>query len=279
MRSDHPLFKQYPVDSQVLIAGEHCPSPYHIYDGSILFIGGTVAGTTARQLLANERLAPIMDQNDRALAALWVCDFTEANLGPHHELQISLFASVDPVPPVRAHPFAIHRTLVNDRATRMVCHGLWNNTAKVVGYNTQHLGLNARRGHSDITRGRGRWQFRASDDNGLVATGDLALPARAAPVQLAAMMQHIGVKGLLRSLRTPYVHVPVVNTRNRFADDNRVAHTYTRNDNQVIRRFTAQDQLSIHYPQAAVLDFAPDFVQHNEGVRFVYLRPEPEGPA
>ncbi len=279
MHNDHPLFKQYPVDSQVLIAGEHCPSPYHIYAGSMLHIGGTVTGTTARQLLANERLTPIVNQNDRVLAALWICDFTEANLGPHHELQISLFASFDPMPPVRSHPFAIYRALINDRSTRMVCHGLWNNTARVVGYNTEHLGLNARLGYSHIARGHGRWQFQVNDDSGLVATGDLALPARAAPAQMAALMQHVGIQGLLHSLRAPYVHVPVVNTRSRFADDNWVAHTYTRSASQVIWRFTAQDQLLIHYPQAAAFDFVPDFVQQNDGVRFVYLRPAPESPA
>lgn len=281
MRSDHALFKRYPVDKHVLVAGETCPSPYHIYNGSLLFIGGTADGAAARRLLSNDRLTPLVDQNDRALAAVWLCDFTEANLGPHHELQISLFAAFAPTSPVRAHPFAIYRALTHDPATRMVCCGLWNSTARVVHYNTEHLHLNARLARSEMKRGTTRWQFQVTDDetSELVTAGDLALPARSMPATLWTMSRHIGVRGLMSSLRTPYVHVPVVNPRSRFADDNLVASTYTKNDHQVLRRFSAQDQLFLQHPQFTPLDFVPDFVLHSDGVRFVYLRPQPERPA
>ena len=277
MRSNHAIFKRYPVDAQVVVAGEAYPSPYHIYDGSISFIGGTADNVTVRKLLSEERLTPIVDQNGRALVAVWVCDFTESNLGPHHELQISVFASFRPVPPVRPHPFAIYRALTSEAETRMVCHGLWNSTDNVVQYNSEHFGLNARLARSEISRSRERWSFKVTDDEiGLVAEGDLAAPVRSSAAEMWALFRHIGIAGVTQSMRTPYIHVPVVNTRSRFADDNQVAHTYTRSDKQVIRLFSSQDRVLIHCPQYASLGFVPDFVQQSDGVRFVYLRPQPD---
>lgn len=96
----------------------------------------SAAGQTLRPagLLTGERLTPLLDSAGNALMAVWVCNFTEAKSGPHHELQISLFASLNPQPPVLRHPFAIHRLLTLHPNVYMVCHGLWNNTVSVVRY-------------------------------------------------------------------------------------------------------------------------------------------------
>ena len=61
--------------------------------------------------------------------------------GPHHELQLSLFASARPLPPVQAHPFAIHRALLTQPEVCMACAALWNDIPQVARYNAQHLGL------------------------------------------------------------------------------------------------------------------------------------------
>lgn len=277
MRSDHALFKTYPLDGQVTVGGESLTTPYHVYDGSMLFLGGTADAGAAAHLLANEGLTPLLDADGRALAAVWACDFTEANLGPHLELQISLFASVRPMPPLEPHPFRIFRALTAMPETRMVCHGLWNSTPRVVRYNAEHLGLNARLASGGFERSGGRVRFGFRDDaGGMIVDGDLGGAARQSPVVLWRILRHIGVRGLLRSARSPFIHVPVVNTRGPFAGENLVAHTYTRSDKQTIRPFDPQDRLRIGHPQYAPLNFAPDFVQQVDGVRFVYLRPQAE---
>lgn len=278
MRSNHALFKKYPLDGQVTVDGESLSTPYHIYDGSMVFVGGTADAGVASQFLANERLTPLLDTHGRALAAIWACDFTEANLGPHHELQISLFASFRPMPPVTAHPFAIFRALTAMPEMRMVCHGLWNSTRRVVRYNAEHLGLDARLSSGGIERSGGRWRFRFADEaGGMIAEGDLGITVRQSPAVMWQLLRHVGVQGFLRSIRSPFIHVPVVNTRSPFADENRVAHTYARSDRQTIRRFDPQDRVRISHPRYASLDFAPDFVQQIDGVRFVYLRPQADG--
>ncbi|MBK8023713.1 MAG: hypothetical protein IPK19_20320 [Chloroflexi bacterium] len=276
MRQQHPLFQQYPLDGQVTIGGETLSTPYHIYDGSILFIGGTANARAASDLLAGEQLMPLLDSDGKALMAVWVCDFTEANLGQHHELQISIFASFSPVPPVTAHPFAIYRALILNPAAMMICHGLWNNTERVVRYNREHLLLDARLSRRQIDRTAASWRFQVEDaERGQrVAEGELTVPGRQPPQALMAMAGHLGLRGMMQSMRAPFIHVPVVNTRAAGSAANRIAHTYTKADKQVIRTFGPGDRLTIHDPRYAALRFEPAFVQHNDGVRFVYLRPE-----
>ena len=303
MRSDHPLFAEYPLDAVVPVDGEDCTSPYHIYNGDLVLIGGRADAAAAADLLAGERLAPMLDSAGNALMAVWLADFTEANLGPHHELQISLFAALTPQPPTPQHPFAIHRLLLLEPDAYMVCHGLWNSTQRVVRYNQSHLCLDARLSNSRIDRDDRRgmrsaeqtmrsrhdsatadlmpippqWNFQVSDalSGQAVAEGSLALPNRQ-PLSVSwAMLRHLGMAGMMQSARQPFIHVPVVNTKSAYADDNYVAHTYTRSDRQIIRRREKADAVSIRHQRYAPLNFQPDFVQHSAGVRFVYLRPQP----
>lgn len=278
MRQQHKLFTQYPIDGEVQVGNETLTTPYHIYNGSILFIGGTANAEAATELLSKEKLTPILDTNGNALAALWICDFTEANLDAHHELQVSIFASFTPQPPVPAHPLAIYRLLTLNPETMMVCHGLWNSTARVVRYNQEHLGLDARvsNSHFDLNKAAGKWHFQVADaetQQGLV-TGDIALPKKQPASLMWEMSRQLGFGGLLKTMREPFIHVPVVNTISAHATKNKVAHTYTKSDRQMIFKFDETSKLAIQAPKYQPLQFQPDFVQYNEGVHFVYLRPE-----
>lgn len=109
----------------------------------------------------------------------------------------------------------------------------------------------------------------------MIVEGEIGITARPSSRVLWAMGQHLGMAGMMQSMRQPFIHVPVVNTRGKQAADNAIAHTYTRTDHQNIRYFGKADRLKIHEPKYAALAFQPDFVQHGDGVRFVYLRPEP----
>lgn len=278
MRQQHKLFAHYPLDSEVQIGSETLTSPYHIYNGSILFIGGRADATKANELLHNEQLSPILDQDGKALVALWICDFTEANLDAHHELQVSIFASFQPQAPVKPHPFVIYRLLTLNPQTMMVCHGLWNNTERVVRYNREHLGLDARRCNSTvaINKASRQWhfQFEDAENHHALLSGDITLPKQQSPSVLWEMSRQLGFGGLLKTMRQPFIHVPVVNTQSAYAADNRIARTYTQSDDQNIFKFDPSQQLTLHAPQYQALNFQPDFIQYNDGVRFVYLRPE-----
>jgi hypothetical protein len=281
-RQQHPLFYRYPLSGQVELDGQPVMTPYHVYDGTMLFIGGTADAGAVQKLLLPERLTPILDEDGKALMALWMCDFTEASLGAHHELQISFFAASSPQPPVRAHPFAIFRLLTLNLAAVMVCHRLWNNLPQVVSYNRKLLGLDASLAISylDTESIRERRRFRVQDAalHQPVAEGDLHEPAQQDNRTLMNLLTHLGWLGFLRAMRAPFVQVPVVNTIGEVLPDNRIAQTYTRLDRQIIRQYEPDnDQLTIQHPAYAAVNFRPEFVQHGYGVRFVYLNPEQPG--
>lgn len=275
MRKEHPLFERFPIDAHVRVGEEKLTSPYHVYDGTLLLVGGTVDATQAASLLAPSGLLPLCDTQGRALAALWIGDFTQANLGPHYELQIALLASARPTPPQPAHPLALLTALTTRTDAYLVCHGLWNSTQRVVQYNSEHLGLDAHYGSGLLTRACGRWNFAFADvDEQPLVQGSLATVART-PAGLAwALARQWGWAALWRALRDPVVQVPVLNTVSPYANTVEVAHTYTRADRQALRLASAQDEVRIHAEPYAALGFAPAFVQQLEGLRFVYLRPQ-----
>lgn len=275
MPSKQALFKDYPLDAHVTVAGEVLTTPYHIYDGVMLLLGGTVHAEAAHDLLSRDGLTPVLDDGGRALAAVWVCDFTEANLGPHHELQISLFAGARPIQPVKAHPFAVLHTLATVPRARMVCHGLWNNTQRVVRYNSEHLCLNAAFSPSELRKSKGQLAFHFPDAEGkLIAEGAVRIARGPSFSALWQVIRHLGIGTMIRSARSPYLQIPVVNTRSAFSEANLISNTYSRGEKQIIRRFDSRDRLVIDHPAYRKLNFKPDFVHQIEGVGFVYLRPQ-----
>lgn len=270
------LFQRFPLDGSVVIAGETVTTPYHIYDGTILSLGGTVDAEVAARFLAAEQLEPVLDADGRALAAIWICDFTEANLDAHHELQISLFATRHKVQPLRAGAFSYYRALSAIPDLMMVCHGLWNNTLRVVRYNRDHLRLNARLTKSEVDVSGDIWTFQFRDAGGaLIAEGSAPATRR----QLAGVIWNIacqmGLSGLLNLLRAPFFKVPVVNTRRQGETCNHVCTTYTVCEKPVIRAATDKDSITIWEPAYAELDFRVTFVQELKDIGFIFMRPTP----
>lgn len=270
------LFQQFPLDGSVTLAGEELSTPYHIYDGTILSLGGTVDGEVAAKFLAAEQLEPVLDTDGRALAAVWICDFTRANLDAHHELQISLFATPQKKQPLRADAFSFHRALSMFPDLVMVCHGLWNNTQRVVRYNREHLLLNARLTNSTLDFTGDRWVFQFRDEHGgLLAEGSVPATRRQSSRATWKIASQMGIFNLINRLRSPIFKMPVVNTRRPGDKCNHVCVTYTACEKPLIRGATDKDRLVIKGDVHAELDFKITFVQTLKDIGFIFLRPTP----
>jgi len=269
-RRQHALFRRFPIDGSAAVDGRLLPTPYHVYDGTLWMLGGTAEAGAAASLLG-EGLVPLLDTKGRALMAVWVGDFTQASLGPHQELQLSLFASTRPLPPVADHPFAIHRALLVQPGVRMVCVALWNSTPQVARYNAGHLGLNAHVAEGRLAQEEegGHWSFRFErPDGALLAEGGVRQAVRSSPAMGWRLLRHMGLQGAWRLLRAPYLSVPVA-----APGSQSVAQTHTHSDRQAVRPWAPGDGVAIAHPRYAPLDFCGAFVQHMMGLRFVYLRP------
>src|SRR5262245_53262349 len=116
------LFKRFPITREIRTSAGPLPIPYHVYDGRAVMIGGTAELGTINELVKDEELTPLRDSDGRALMAVWIGDFTDASLGPHKELQISIFVKREATRPVAAHPLAIQRALLNEEGIGMFCH-------------------------------------------------------------------------------------------------------------------------------------------------------------
>jgi len=139
-QKDHPIFNQYPPDRAVISVGE-VPTPYQIYDGFGVFIGGFADLNAVQRLLKGEGVVPARTQDGKALMGFWVCEFTEASLGAHYEMQCSFFTGRGETRSLPSHPFGLLAAMLSQPEIEMLCHGLWNDTAKVVAYNRELLGL------------------------------------------------------------------------------------------------------------------------------------------
>lgn len=123
---DHQLFKQYPLNGATTLSTGAVPTPYHIYDGYGAFIAGTADLAAVQRLLQPEQVIPVQTVAGRALMGIWICDFTNASLGPHQELPFSIFVARQPIRDISSHPLALLAALLARPQLQMMCHGLWN---------------------------------------------------------------------------------------------------------------------------------------------------------
>jgi hypothetical protein len=248
---DHALFRHFPLDGQAHISVGTVPTSYQVCDGHGLFIGGTASLGAVR-------------------------DFGDAGLGPHHELQFSVFASAPPLPPVAADRLALTRLMVTRPEVGMLCHGLWNSTPRVVAYNRELLALDARLSDSRIERDARQLAFAFCDaaTGTPVLEGSVSGHRRASLRAGLALAADLGLWRLAAPARQPWLPMPILNPVGAVLARNAVAESFTHTACSTLRYFDdTRDRLAFGDTRYARLGFRPQFFQAMEGFRFVYLSP------
>lgn len=257
---EHPLFKHYPLNGTGAIATGEVPTPYHIYDGYGALIGGTADLAAVQRLLQPEAVTPIQTVDGRALMGIWICDFTNASLGPHHELQFSIFVARQPVRDLATHPLGLLTAMLTRPDMQMMCHGLWNNSPTVVAYNRELLSLNAQLGTSTIARDVQQMNFQFNDavSGSPLLAGSLSKPQQASGRASFALLTQLGLRQTLRISRQPWVEMAIVNPLGVGLAHNGVARAMTKNALNNVRYFDpATNLLTIGHPTYRELSFSP----------------------
>lgn len=270
------LFQQFPLNGKATLSSGQVPTPYQIYDGLGAFIGGTADLAAVQRLLQPEAVIPMQTVDGRALIGIWLCDFTDASLGPHHELQFSIFVSRQPAPPITTHRVSLLTAMLTNSDLQMLCHGLWNNTPTVVAYNRELLSLNARLSTSRISRDRHQLSAEVHDQTtgAPLLSATLHKPEQAALGASFALAGHLGFRRTMQINRQPWVPIAVVNPVGVVLPRNATAQAMTKNATNNVRYFDlAHDRLTISVSPYRALDFQPHVVQHMSGFKFVYLNP------
>jgi hypothetical protein len=272
---NHPLFRQYPLSGKITISTGEVPTPYHIYDGHGVLIGGTSDLSAVQNLLDRECVKPLDNGGGRTPMAIWVCNFTDASLGPHHELQFSFFTGGHLTRRQRNHSFQLLALMANPQ-TKMLCHGLWNSTPQVVVYNRELLSLNARLAHSRINDRIGKVDFTFEDDTTRkpIISGKFSSCAKPSIRATWDAMTQIGFSRAWAMARQPWIRLQIMNPTNVFLSRNAVAESFTKNDVNILRYYDSlSDELVFGDTRYASLDFRAQFVQCMRGFKFVYLEP------
>lgn len=275
-KMQHPLFQQFPLNGTATIATGAVPTPYQIYDGYGAFVAGTAELAAVQRLLQPETVIPLHNRDGRAFMGIWLCDFTDASLGPHHELQFSIFVSRQPLPPLGTQPLSLLATMLTNPTIEMLCHGLWNNTPTVVAYNRELLSLNAKLARSQLSRDPQQMGGEVSDaaSSAPILTARLGKPGRASLRATLALAGQLGWRKTIQVNQQPWVEMKVVNPVGVSLPRNAVAQAMTKNATNTLRYFEpANDRLTIHQSPYSALDFRPQVVQHMNGFKFVYLHP------
>ncbi len=276
-RANHELFRAYPLAERNLSIGR-VTAPYQIYDGSILFIGGTANLAAVKALLDDQQMHPLQTEDDKALMAIWVCDFTDANLGPHQELQVSFFVSETPMLPVPSGAFTILKLVSLNPDVQMLCHGLWNNTEKVVAYNRELLSLDAHLTNgtiqSALDQPRTTFRFVDAQSDRLLVEGQVTTPRSQRMRDMFALMRSLGWSNSMKMARMPYLTLKVINPLSELAARHMVAQTYARGDKQVTNVFDPNvDHIQLSDIRYHAVQFIPHFINRSSGIRFLYLDP------
>jgi hypothetical protein len=251
-----------------------------VYNGEALLIGGYARLETARSLLAEQALHPVITTDGRALAALWVCDFSEASLGIHQELQISLLVSHEALPPVQAHPLAMVKLLLMEPQMRLFCQGLWNNTRLSLCYNREVLGLDSREAMGVYdSAGPGGWiSFRFQQPDGaLILQGDVLSPARQTLRPLFSLAWLLGRDGVNRLRNAAWLEAHVVNPVGEVIPHNADAQAYLQGEQVQLDLYDPGNRLVFGDIPQRELNFEPQFVEFIHGFKFVYLHPYNQG--
>jgi hypothetical protein len=273
---DHPLFRCHPLDGRATLSIGSVPTPYHVYDGHGVFVGGTADVGAVRRLLEGEQVQPVQTDGGRALMGIWVFDFTDASLGAHHELQFSLFASAGPVAPVASHRLGLIDAMLNRPDVQMLCHGLWNSSANAVAYNRELLALDARLSRSRIRRDGDTIDFEVDDET----TGQPLISGHFERTRSPSLRAHLalllrlGMRRVVQISRQPWIRMRVTNPVGPTLGRNACAESFTKAESSVLRFIDpARQRLSITDPRYRALDFVPQFFQAMDGFKFVYLFP------
>ena len=271
----HPVFAQAPIRGDISLSVGPCPVPYHIYDGHGVLITGDGDAAALAPIFADQDVFQVLGAGGAAQLGLFVCQFTAASLGPHLEAHLVALASPTSGARVAEDPYAMMAALGTRPDWGLLSLHLWNDTDRVLAYNSEYLGLQAHRITGHVTLDRNAVQFDFATDTGPLLTGQLHRAARSDARAMWRFLRLMGLRKALQAGRQRQSESAVINRKCAVLPDNRRARTLCAPDRMVVQALRPdRDDITLHDPQLAPYCFAPKVMQHLSPFRFVYLHPD-----
>lgn len=274
--SAHPLFQKAPLSGEVTLSTGPAPTPYHVYDGHGLIILGICEAAAVAHHFTGQDVFPVLTKRGDAILVLFVCDFPDASHGPHVEFHITALAAPDPDQSLPNDPAAALAALATQPDWGVLSLHLWNDSAAVVAYNTEYLGLSAMQATGQVTPGATHVEFTFSDaDKSPIASGCVRVQRRSEAGLMLRVMRHLGFAGVRQASKKEPSSAHVINRKCDVLPRNGRAQTWTAPDQMIVSTFDpAHDHLEMHEGPLARCRFQPKIIEHLTPFRFIYLHPD-----
>jgi hypothetical protein len=278
LNEGHDLFQQYPLHDLRKIPGGKVPVPYHVYDGTALFIGGTANLEGVKALLVRDNLEPVQTAQGEALISLWVCNFTESSLGPHKTLQASISVALEPLLPVEPQPLALLATMLTMPQVGIYCQRTWTDKAQVASYQSELLGLDVRPAQGEFSQDadgrRVDFEFWDVSNGETLFSAQLRERAYTTPRPALALLRRLGLSGFLQVSRQPTFASRTVAPCGAGILSERVSRLYWCRQRAVTQFFNpSSDRLFLSNSVYPDVEFHPQFIERLEGFKMVYFLP------
>ncbi|MCI2397848.1 hypothetical protein [Aliiroseovarius subalbicans] len=284
MPNDHPLFRDHPTTGSVTVSTGAEPVPYRAEDGEGLMLIGRGNLETVTQAMGSEGVHPVVTASGHAAMGIILSDFRKASHGAHREIQVFALCSKTPGEVIGDDAMALPVAMTTRSDLGTLCLHLWNDTARVVAFNTEYLGLNARLAACEFfPRDGDAVTFACADkETGPILRGQIGFQKRPSLATLWEVLRIAGWRAFVHLGRSPYAGAFVVNKRSDVLPENRFAPTFTGADKMVTRHWNdgrddGRDRLELLHPDLQPYGFEPIAVEHMWPFRFVYHHPDHKG--
>ena len=195
--STHPVFDLAPAPGQVTLSTGIAPTPYLVTDGHGLVVLGTCDAAALKPAFDAQQVHPVLTESGRGILILFICDFAQASHGPHLEFHVTALAAPTPGTTLPDAPEAALAALATQHDWGVLSLHLFNDTANVVAYNSEYLGLQAQlcSGAVDVSAAHVGFSF-AQTDGAEIASGNMRLNKRSDAGAMWQVLRRLGGQGL-----------------------------------------------------------------------------------
>jgi hypothetical protein len=281
------IFQQFPIYGLRKISGGSAPVPYHVYNGTALFIGGTAGLASVQALLGDVGLEPVRTTQGEALISLWVCNFTQSSLGAHKMLQASISVALEgALSPVVPQPLALLTTMLTMPQVGMYCLRTWTDEARVAIFQSELLGMDVHLAQGEFPRNPAghiaEFEFWDVSNGETLVSAQIRERAYTAPRPALALLRRLGLSGFLQVSRQPRFSLRTVTPcGSRWliggpsgAKAEQVSQLFWQNQRAVTQFFNPQsDRMFLSDSVYPGVQFHPQFIERLEGFKMVYLLP------
>ncbi|MBT3241122.1 MAG: hypothetical protein HON98_09285 [Chloroflexi bacterium] len=271
--------KPNPLIGQVQLSTGTASTPYRVSDGNCLIIGGTADLSVVKERLDGQAVYPIETKDGKALMLIKLCDFQEADLGPHVELQYSYLVSRSPLTALKPHPFGILKIIANEPKVGLYADQVWNDTEPVIAYNNEYLGLNAHLCNGAISRdeekGTKKFIFTDLDTGESLLEGEVSESPKNLTQTTIKLIRLMGIKNAFKFATRFWIKAKVINPIGKVHPENWAAETFLHAESVVVQPFDPNlDKIKFGNPSDIKLNFEPQFIEHMNKIKFVHLEPK-----